>query len=128
MSRSSTIVGLVAACALAVLGCKQGIGGRCEINSDCSSGFCQGSSGAGPGGTCQDLNHPTTTGQGGSGGATENDGSAGGAGGADAGGAGGTDAGEDTPAGTDGAADDTASPADTGIYAPSVADDASAAG
>jgi len=98
MSRSSTIVGLVAACALAALGCKQGLGDRCEINSDCSSGFCS-MNGAGIGGTCVDLSRPTTTGQGGSGGTSST--------------------------GNDGA-EDTAAPDDSGVDAPSVADDAAA--
>jgi len=100
MSRSSTIVGLVAACALAALGCKQGLGDRCEINSDCSSGFCS-MNGAGIGGTCVDLSRPTTTGQGGSGGtsSTGNDGASGGAGGGDAGGDTGVDWGGMTASG-----------------------------
>jgi hypothetical protein len=52
--RPSTIVPVVL-CALALVvgaaGCKQGDGGRCEINSDCASGMCTGM-GAGSPGVC----------------------------------------------------------------------------
>ena len=34
------LIALLASLALGALGCKQGLGDRCEINSDCASGTC----------------------------------------------------------------------------------------
>jgi hypothetical protein len=40
MRRASLILALSLACGLSSLGCKQGLGQRCEQNSDCESGVC----------------------------------------------------------------------------------------
>jgi hypothetical protein len=62
MPRLSTVLGFVLiALVLAVAGCKQGIGGRCEINSDCSSGRCS-RNGAGMNGICLETTSPVDTG------------------------------------------------------------------
>jgi hypothetical protein len=59
--RPSTILPVVL-CALALVvgaaGCKQGDGGRCEIDSDCSSGMCTGTSVSMPG-ICRSAQQPT---------------------------------------------------------------------
>jgi hypothetical protein len=50
---------LVLLIGIGAAGCKQGIGERCEIDSDCASGMCN-VSGAGLGGTCQGADMPPT--------------------------------------------------------------------
>jgi hypothetical protein len=89
--RPSALVVFLFACALlgGAAGCKQGLGDRCEQNSDCSSGFCAGGMGAvsrGGNGVCSEIN--TGTGTGGSSGVD----AAGGQGGSNA------DAADDAPA------------------------------
>jgi hypothetical protein len=109
LARPSLIGGLLLA-ALAAVGCKQGVGDRCEQNSDCSSGICNNGNGAGSNGICADST--TGTGTGGSGGGAgaggsggTSDGAAGSSGdAADAPGAGGA-SGAGGSSATDGAAD-----------------------
>jgi hypothetical protein len=103
MSRSSTILGFAAlalALALGGAGCKQGIGQRCEIDSDCSSGRCS-TNVAGVGGTCEGTTPPPPTPKMDSGADAEGaDGPA-----ADAEADAGEDAAADVPAGADAEAD-----------------------
>jgi hypothetical protein len=62
MPRLSTVLGFVLiALVLVVAGCKQGIGGRCEINRDCASGRCS-RNGAGMNGVCLETTSPVDTG------------------------------------------------------------------
>jgi hypothetical protein len=40
MRRLPMVLASAALCALMSIGCKQDLGERCEVNSDCSSGYC----------------------------------------------------------------------------------------
>ncbi len=84
--------GLLLACALAGLGCKQGVGGRCVQNSDCESGICSVYGVSASSGHCE-ATTPTSTGSGGSsaGGASGSDGVGGSGGVGGTGGAGTSD-------------------------------------
>jgi hypothetical protein len=123
MSPSRRVRSRIAVClglALAVLGCKQGLGERCELDSDCSSGLCtrQGvtTSPASEGRCCADLTSCAGGPTGGAGGDTGLGGSGGG--GTGGGGAGGTNA-------TDGSTPDASDAAPATDGSTSDADDAS---
>lgn len=54
MRRASLILALSLACGLSSLACKQGLGQRCEQDSDCDSGYCAGGgTTSAMGGTCK---------------------------------------------------------------------------